>query len=141
MHDHRMNWALALVVCILFAGCTDRRHLPSGDGGPALVVDGGRSDGAVADSGGGDGGPSSGCACEPIETYPMVSCNIGATRCTGCLGFDDFCDDMAACVSDCRSEFTCVSGVVMLGSFTVVSCLDCVPGSSCPGICDLVCAS
>lgn len=75
------------------------------------------------DAGSSDAGMPSGCTCTRAgDTYPPVNCTIGATRCGGCIGYDDFCDDSAACLSQCRSEFTCVDGAVLLDGAVVESC-------------------
>ncbi len=77
------------------------------------------------------------CSCAPPTADGLVECSIGATRCTGCLGLDGFCDDASACRNLCPSEFSCSGGNVLLNGAPVMSC----SGSpEWPLLCSLVCA-
>lgn len=60
---------------------------------------------------------------QPEGEYPGFECSIGSTRCTGCLGFDDFCDDAEICTPEaCASQFTCSDGVLFLDGHPIAKC-------------------
>lgn len=104
------------------AGCVRACSLPDAGPGDAGPIDAGPFDGGAAS-----------CTCTG------VSCTAGSLRCGGCFGFDDFCDDAAACASACGGQATCDDNGIMLNGQAGATCDFCPGDCGYPEACAAVC--